>query len=172
MTPALRSTKAVAEDCTAVMDAASALDVREVDFFRLAFRRWFGRDVSAPALERAFAAYMFRKLVPSWARHFSRAVLADAAAGRLDPAALGALMYKRQPPPPRHARLYVGITLAVLVVYCVALMRISYDPQTSAPFPCYGGPGLPFVVDLAHAISGTPPPKCPPPGRAAVPPRR
>ncbi len=148
------------EDYRAVMDAAAALDVREIDFFRLAFRRWFGRDGSAPVLERAFAAYMFRKIVPSWARHFSRVVLADAAAGRLDAARLGAAAFRRPPPAPRHGRLYVGATLAVVLCYCVALLRISYDPGTSAPLPCYGGPGMKFAVEVAHAVSGKPLPKC------------
>jgi hypothetical protein len=155
---------AMVKDCRTVMDAAAALDLREVDFFRLAFRRWFGRDASAPVLERAFAAYMFGNVVPAWARHFSRVVLTDAAAGRLDPIRLGVMAFKHQPPPPRHGRLYVGVTLAVLLFYCAALLRISYDPQTSAPLPCYGGPGMKFVTDLAHAVSGTPPPKCGPVG--------
>ena len=35
----------IPDDCTAVLDAAAILDMREIDFFRLAFRRWFGRDV-------------------------------------------------------------------------------------------------------------------------------
>ena len=153
----------LAEDYRAVMDAAAALDVREIDFFRLAFRRWFGHDASAPVLERAFASYMFRKIVPAWARHFSRAVLADAAAGRLDPARLGAAMFRRQPPPHPRGRIYVGVTLAVLLFYCLALLRISYDPETSAPLPCYGGPGFKFAVEVAHAFSGKPLPKCPPP---------
>lgn len=149
------------DDCKTLMDATAALDIREIDFFRLAFRRWHGRDIPAPDLERAFAAYMFRNVVPSWARHFSRIVLVAAAAGRLNPAELGAPKFAYQPPP-RHGRLYVGVTLAVLVFYCVALTRIGYDPQTSAPLPCYGGPGLTFVAGLAHAVGGTPPPKCPP----------
>lgn len=153
---------AVYDDCKALMDASAALDIREVDFFRLAFRRWFGHDMRTADLERAFAAYMFGNVVPSWARHFSRAVLADAASGRLNPARLGALPFKRQPPPHRHGRLFVGATLALFVIYCVGLTGAVDDPQTSAPLPCYGGPGLMFVAELAHAIGGTPPPACPP----------
>ena len=73
----------IPDDCTAVLDAAAVLDMREIDFFRLAFRRWFGRDVRDSEIERVFAAYMFRNIVPPWARHFSRHVLARAADGRL-----------------------------------------------------------------------------------------
>ena len=41
-----------------------------------------------------------------------------------------------------------------MVLYCVALLNISYDPGTSAPMPCQGGPGFRFISDLAHAVSG------------------
>ncbi len=148
-------------DCKALMDASAALDVREVDFFRLAFRRWFGRDIVAADLERGFAAYMFDNVVPPWARHFSRLVLADAAAGRLDPVRLGAMAYRRQPPAPRHGAVYVGATLAVFLFYCVSLTLVRDDALTSAPLPCYGGPGFQFAAAVAHAFSGTPPPACP-----------
>lgn len=153
------------DDCVAVIDAASALDVREIDLFRLAYRRWFGREIVPVALERSFAAYMFRKVVPSWVRHFSRDVLARAAAGRLDPARLGANAYLRQPPAPRHGRLYVGLTAVAIVLYCIALLEISYDPRTSAPMPCYGGPGFKILSTIAHAVSGKAPPRCAPPAR-------
>ncbi|MFQ5764975.1 MAG: hypothetical protein ACE5GT_08610 [Rhodospirillales bacterium] len=153
------------DDCVAVIDAASALGVREIDLFRLAYRRWFGHEIIPAALERAFAAYMFRKIVPSWVRHFGRDVLARAAAGRLDPAGLGAKDYLRQPPAPRHGRLYVGLTAAAMVLYCVALLEISYDPRTSAPMPCYGGPGFKILSSMAHAVSGRAPPRCATPAR-------
>ncbi len=85
----------IPDDCEAVLDAAAILDMREIDFFRLAFRRWFGRDIRQSALERVIAAYMFRNIVPPWTRHFSRHVLARAAEGRLNAAELGALRYTR-----------------------------------------------------------------------------
>lgn len=148
------------DDHGAVMDAASALDVREVDFFRLSYRHWFGRDVRERDLERVFAAYMFRQDVPSWVRHFSRQVLALAERGGLDAARLGALQFKRQPPPHPNGRVYVGATLAVIVLFCAALVNAGRGPETAAPLPCYGGPGLKLASDLAHAISGRPPPSC------------
>jgi hypothetical protein len=144
------------------MDAASALDVREVDFFRLSYRRWFGRDVRARDLERVFSAYMFRQDVPSWVRHFSREVLTLAERGRLDPARLGALQFKRQPPPHPNGRVYVGATLAVIVFFCAALVNAGRNPETIRPLPCYGGPGLKLASDLAHAIGGRSPPSCAP----------
>lgn len=148
------------DDCIAVIDAASALGIREIDLFRLAHRRWFGREIVPAALERAFAGYMFRNLVPTWVRHFCRAVLARDAMGRLDPAEFGATGYWRQLPVPRHGRLYVGLTAAAVVLYCVALLEISYDPRTSAPMPCYGGPGFKVFSSMAHSISGKTPSRC------------
>ena len=150
----------IPDDCNAVLDAAAILDMREIDLFRLAFRRWFGREVGDSQIERVFAAYMFQNIVPPWTRHFARHVLARAAEGRLNAAELGALKYTRPPPPPRHGRFYVGITAALMVLYFVALLNVSYDPGTSAPMPCQGGPGFRFISDLAHAVSGTEPPSC------------
>ncbi len=147
-------------DCGAVVTAVEALGIREYDFFRLAFRRWSGREPDGKALERAFVAYMFHQSVPACVRHLSRHVLARAAEGRLNGAELGALKYTRPPPPPRHGRFYVGITAALVVLYCVALLNVSYDPGTSAPMACYGGPGFRFISDLAHAVSGKEPPSC------------
>lgn len=149
-------------DFKAVMDASSALDVREIDFFRLSYRQWFGRDAGKANLERAFSDYMFRQDVPPWVRHFSRKVLRLAGRGRLDPATLGALQFKMQPPPHPHGRLYVGLTLAVMVFYCAALVNAGQGSRTSMPLPCYGGPGLKVASDLAHAISGRAPQSCAP----------
>ena len=49
---------------------------------------------------------------------------------------------------------------AMMVLYCVALLDISYDPQTSAPMPCYGGPRFKVIAEMAHAIAGKELPHC------------
>ena len=143
-----------------VIKAAEALRISEYDFFRLAFRRWSGREPEDEALERAFVNYMFHQAVPTWVRHFSRDVLAREAAGNLDIAELGALEYRRRLPPARHGGLYIGLMGAMMVLYCVSLLNISYDPQTSAPMPCYDGPGFKIISEIAHAVSGKEPPSC------------
>ncbi len=148
------------DDCVVVLDAAAALDIREIDFFRLAFRRWFGRDIRQPALERLFADYMFRRVVPHWTRHLSRQVLARAGDGGPDAAEFGALKYLDQPPPPRHGRLYAGLTAAAIVLYCAALLNVSYDPETSAPMPCHGAPVFKLFVAWTDGVSGKAPPTC------------
>ncbi|MCH7935762.1 MAG: hypothetical protein IH994_01560 [Proteobacteria bacterium] len=147
-------------DFSAAMKAAETLGVSEYDFFRLAFRRWSGREADEKALERYFVAYMFHQDVPVWVRHFSRDVLSRDAAGKLDAAELGALKYRHHPPPHRNGPLYIGLMGAMMVLYCVALLDISYDPQTSAPMTCYGGPGFKVIAGMAYAVSGKEPTNC------------
>lgn len=147
-------------DFSAVMKAAEALGISEYDFFRLAFRRWWGKEADEKKLERIYVAYMFQQTVPTWVRHLTRDVTAQTADGKLDAAKFGALKYKRRLPPPRHGGLYMGLVAALTVLYCVALLDISYDPGTSAPMPCNGGPGFKIISDLAHAVSGKKPPSC------------
>ena len=147
-------------DCQFVIQAAGALRLKEFDFFRLAYRRWWGREAPEKALERTFAAYMFHQNVPVWVRHFSRDVLSRDAAGRLNAAELGALKYRHHSPPHRNGPLYIGLMGAMMVLYCVALMDISYDPQTSAPMPCYGGPGFKVISEVVHAVAGKDLPNC------------
>ena len=150
-----------ADDARRAMDAATALDLREIDFFRLAYRRWYGRDIPSRQLELAFADYMFHREVPIWVRHFSRQVFEREESGALDPLALGAGRYKRRvPPPPRYGKFAVALTIGVFVLYSFVLMDTSYHPQTSAPMYCQGGGGLKFFADMAHAISGKERPPC------------
>ena len=150
----------VAPDFGAVMNAAEALGISEYDFFRLAFRRWWGKEADEKTLERIFVAYMFQQAVPTWVRHLTRDVISQTADGKLDAAKLGALKYKRRLPPSRHGGLYLGLMAALTVFYCVALLDISYDPGTSAPMPCYGRLGFKNISGMAHAVSGKQPPSC------------
>ena len=149
------------DDALRALDAATALDLREIDFFRLAYRRWHGRDIRPNLLEHAFAEYMFHRRVPTWVRHFTRQVLDSESSGSLDPLALGAARYKHRPaPPPKHGKFIVAITIGVSVLYSFVLMNTSYHPQTSAPMYCQGGPGLQFFADMAYAIGGKERPPC------------
>ena len=88
----------IPSDCDAVVEAAEALVIREYDFFRLAFRRWSGREPEEKALERAFIAYMFHQRVPACVRHLSRDVLHLKASGTLDPGAFGIGGFTRRQP--------------------------------------------------------------------------
>jgi hypothetical protein len=76
-------------DVDAVLNATALLDVTEWDFFNLAYNRWYGESVEAGAMEPIFAAYMFKNVVPVWARHFARLVERLYRRGVLDRQALG-----------------------------------------------------------------------------------
>ncbi|MDH5749707.1 MAG: hypothetical protein OEY85_10400, partial [Rhodospirillales bacterium] len=93
-------------DARAVSDAAQALNIREIDFFRLAYQRWQGVAANDKALETYFVAFMFHGRVPLWARHLARHVLHQQQQGRLDPVALGADQYRKQEKPPPLGRVY------------------------------------------------------------------
>ena len=145
-----------------IIKAAEALRISEYDFFRLSFQRWSGREPDEKKLEQAFVAYMFHQIVPPWVRHLAREVLALEAEGRLNIWTFGAQKYRHRLPPSRHGGFYIAIMAAITALYCVALLDISYDPETSAPMPCYGGQGFRIISDIAHAVSGKEPPPCEP----------
>ena len=151
-----------------VAELAARLDIREIDVFRLAHRWWFGREPEAQALERAFAAYMFRGEVPLWARHYAREVLGAGPIGAAQARRLGLDRLPGPAPAPRHGRLVVAATAAVFALLFAGILNTHYDPGTAAPIPprarhlscAGGGPGLVFLEDLAYALAGRERPRC------------
>jgi hypothetical protein len=149
-----------------VADAAAHLDIREIEVFRLAHRWWFGREPEEPALERAFAAYMFRQETPAWARHYARQVLRAGPGGGEAARRLG---IDRPPiPAPRHGRLIVAATAAVFALLFVGMLNTHDDTGSSAPLApssrplscAGGGPGLVALETFAYAFSGRDRPPC------------
>ena len=147
-------------DLAQVIRAADKLGITEYDFFHLAFQHWTGREPNVCMLENTFAIYMFQQTAPHWVRHLTREVKARDAEGRLGPVELGAMKFRKRQSTPRHGRLCVGAMAAAMVLYTIALMDISYDRETSAPMPCYGGPGFKVFSEMAYSISGREPPPC------------
>lgn len=84
-----RPTHNAPDDGELVTEARAAIGLLEFDFFRAAWRHWHGAEPEDRALEPAFVTYLFQQRVPGYVRHFARRVLAEAAVGRLDPAAFG-----------------------------------------------------------------------------------
>jgi hypothetical protein len=134
----------------AVLDAAALLDVTEFDFFRLAYRRRFGRQPGERMLEAVFADYMLRADVPPWVAGLSREVLHRRDHGTLDAEAMGAGRFRDRPAPPPHGALYVGAAMAVWLVLMVCLIDLRPDPQAAAE--CRST----FFHDWAAMISGRP----------------
>lgn len=119
--------------CYDASRAASVLGLREFDFFRLAYRRWFGAQPDPGELERVFAAYMMRQRVPPWVRQMSREVLRARRAGPLPPDAFGASRYRDRMV--RHPRgpIYVSAFIVLWIATFAFLIDTGYDPETSAP---------------------------------------
>lgn len=76
-------------DVHMVLAASDALQIREINLFRLAYARWYGHPPSERAIERPFMRYLFTEQAPVWVRHFAREVLLRLDQGRLDPAEYG-----------------------------------------------------------------------------------
>lgn len=154
---------AAARDCLAVAEAALALGLKEFDFFRLAYRRWFGRQPDEKLLEKAFAAYMFGRVVPTWVRHLSRQVVDHRRLGSLDAEALGAGRYRdRVTRHPKGPIVFAGVMAIWLVLFSM-LLGTRYHPVTSAlPPSCPGTTGAHFYEAWAHILAGKPVPPCHP----------
>lgn len=147
-------------DLGRVIRAAEALGLTEYDFFRFAYKCWTGCEPDARMLENVFVTYMFQQTVPHWVRHLAREVNSRATEGRLNAVELEVMKYRKRQPLPRHGRLCLGAMAAAMVLYTFALTNISYDPQTSAPIPCYAGPGFKIFSEVAYFISGQEPSPC------------
>jgi hypothetical protein len=158
---AARAGPTEASDCRALARAAAALDLSEYDFFRLAYRRWFGRLPREAELEAAFSRYMFAQKAPSWARHLSREVLDRRRRGVLEPDAFGAGRFRDRPGPHPHGRLYVGAVAVLWVVLFGVILNTRYDPGTSGPVSvCVTETGSYFYESWSRLIAGKPPPRC------------
>lgn len=156
-----RNGETAAADCHAVTAAAKALGLREYDYFRLAYRRWFGRLPAESVLEAAFSRYMFAEDVPPWARHLSRDVLDRRRHGILGEDAFGAERFRDRPSRPRNGPLYFGVVVVLWLVLFGVILNTRYDPRTSAPAPvCATETGSYFYEYWARLIAGEPPPRC------------
>ena len=120
-------------DCGAVVKAAEALGIREYDFFRLAFRRWNGREAEEKEFERTFVAYMFHQIVPAWVRHFSREVLQLQETGTLDPRAFGIDGFQRRQPLPRLGGFSWRLVAVAILLVLLMSLDTTYVRDPSVP---------------------------------------
>jgi hypothetical protein len=109
-------------DLRLVSEATAALRLREFDLFRAAWQSWFGQAPDDKTVEQVFVAYLFHQRVPHWVRLFARRVLADRAAGSLDPERFGVTHYPRQKPLASPGEGYVTGLYVAAVVVCVILL--------------------------------------------------
>ena len=127
-------------DVDAVLNATALLDVTEWDFFNLAYNRWYGEPVEADAMEPIFAAYMFKHVVPVWARHFARLVERLYRRGVLDRQALGvARLPHSQQMASRGMRygILVVTVITALIVFAEFMAQIMRLGERCLFPPCY-----------------------------------
>ena len=127
-------------DIESVLNASAMLDITEYEFFRLAYRRWYGRIPDDGKIEPHYLSYMFRDVVPLWVRHFARKVEGLFRRGELDRHALGVDRLVTSPEMVSLGIRYtvgIGIVLVALVVLAEFVVTVL-DLEGRCLFPpCY-----------------------------------
>ena len=125
-------------DTGVVTEAADLLDTSEFGLFSLAYERWHGRSPEPRVIEKHFAAYMFRSVVPPWVRHLAREIVAKASEGTLRGSDYGIQATPLSPDLVRRGRIHGAVLLAV----CILLLLASwyYDDLVRWVGNCYFPP--------------------------------
>lgn len=141
--------------------ASSLLGLKEFDFFRLAYRRWFRSQPHPETLEQAFSRYMFSEQVPVWVSHQVREVLDQHANGNLNPQYFGAAAYRDRYAKHPRGPFYVGIVLAVSVMFFSVIVETSREyaqfqqgPASIHGAKCPSVATLPGVAMWATMLGG------------------
>lgn len=146
----------LSEDTRLVLDAAAALDVKEYELFRLAYRRRFEAEPADARLERVFVRYMYFGEAPGYIQQFAREVAAHARAGCLKPHAFGAAPAAAPPPHP-YGRAVVASVLVLAMAFS-GLLIVTRTGMKEPNIGCAGGPGMGFVEQAARQFTGKPDP--------------
>lgn len=67
-----------------VIRAANILQVGEFQLLQLAYFDWHGRELPEHLTNDMFSAYMIRGVIPGWARHYARQIIALDENGQLN----------------------------------------------------------------------------------------
>ncbi len=132
--------KKMSTDVADVLEAAALLEVTEFEFFRIAYRRWFGKEITDRELEPLYLPYMFGGRVPPWVRQLARQVIGEAEAEALDPKAYGVLprplsmdMYNRG----LRYCLWIAVILGTLMTGAATVAELAPWYQSCYFPPCY-----------------------------------
>ncbi len=127
-------------DVADVLEAAALLQVTEFEFFRIAYKRWFGVQIGDDGLERHYLPYMFKSRVPPWVRHLAREVIAKAEDDALDskdygvmPRPLSMDMYNRG----LRSILWIAVILGTLMTGAATVAEFMPWYQSCYFPPCY-----------------------------------
>lgn len=103
-----------------IASAANILDVGEFQVLEMAYRAWYGRDMPPAMVDSIFRQYMYRSVVPHWARHYARRIVEQARQGELAPPGVGRPVPLAMPltraEAVRRGIYIVGFLAAVLIV--------------------------------------------------------
>lgn len=144
-------------DARLVLDASAALDLKEFDLFRLAWRRWTGAEPDPARIESAFASYMFHHDAPPWVRHLAREVLRRQAAGRLRPNDFGADAFRPRVERPSRIQAFAAtaaVSAAFLLAMFILATHVAVD-ESGNPLrlECSTG-GMRFAEQVARQFTG------------------
>lgn len=132
--------KNINPDIRIVLQAAAILDITEWDLFHLAYRRWHGESADDEQMEPFFVAYMFRKIVPVWVRHFSRLVERLDIRGELDANKLGVKYLPRSRRMASRGMRYavtIGLVMFALIVFAEFASQLLRLSERCMFPPCY-----------------------------------
>ena len=126
-------------DSLDVAEAAALLEISEFRVFQLAYAGWFGNEPDERVIEPHFKAYMFRRAVPAWVRHFTRHVIALAADETLDPRDFGIATHSASRRDIARGKLYlVYLTIGVVALVLLADLTVDRMGLSGCLFPpCY-----------------------------------
>lgn len=132
--------KKMSPDVADVLEAVALLEVTEFEFFRIAYRRWYGCAVGDHELEPLYLPYMFKGQVPIWVRQLAREVIAKAETGSLDPKTYGVLprqlsmdMYNRG----LRYFLWITVILGTMLTGAATVAELMPWYQSCYFPPCY-----------------------------------
>ncbi len=127
-------------ECGEIARAANLLQIGEFQLLQLAYFSWHGQEMGEQESNATFQTYMIGGLVPAWARHYARQIIARAELGDLedvDP------KYHRYDSEYFHAvplgarRLAVAVACLVLVVGGGILVGHLAPPGSTSILPPY-----------------------------------
>ena len=127
------------EDIEDVLELSAYLEIREYDFFDLAYRWWFGRVPNRKNLERHFARYMFNKIVPHWVRNYCRMIFDLQMEGKFNKEELGISRLPDATPQSVRAGLrYFAMLITVMgLLLLIAELVVQFSVLPCMFPPCY-----------------------------------
>ncbi len=144
------------DDTRTVLEACRLLDIREIDFFRLSWRRSVGGAPDERMIERAFANYMFGHGAPAWVRQTGREVVQRAAEDRLDPLDFSARRFQpHEAPIPRGHMIVAGFSIVALGFVALLTWHASNDRPGALRAQCRdANGGMGFIEKIAQLQTG------------------